>query len=299
MPAEIIAGSVVSGITGLLGASAQRKAADRAAATSQRQYDLTRQDTALARSTGDDALAMLARLTGLPVQQRGLTVGSSPFNKADWDAISGVWGQIAPAARFEDINWNAVQGAQPISDEARGFLSSNWGNIRPAANLGDVDWNAFTHSGINYPTSQNADVPNTSPGGDDRWAGFFDSPDYDFVNQQGQRSIDRSLAARGKALSGEGVREGIKFAEGLATTNVNNYLNRLRGIAEIGQNAVSTTTGAGTVNAGIGANAAMAAGNARSSGYEAINNAVQGGLSNWLLMQELAKNRQPAPMYGG
>jgi hypothetical protein len=292
MPAGIIAGSVISGLSGLAASSAQRKAGNRAAATAQRQYDITRQDTALARGAGDDAIAALARLTGLSVPQRGQTVGSSPFSKADWDSISPVWGNIRQAASYDDIS--AQHLPQGLSPEATQFLRSNWGSIRPAANLGDVDWNSFTHSGINYPTAPTGTEPTSSPDAS-MWDEFRNSPDYAFVNEEGQRSIDRSLAARGKALSGEGVREGIRFAEGLATTNVNNYLDRLRGIAELGQNAVNTSANVGTNTAAMTANAEMYKGDARASGYEALNNSVQGGLQNWLLLQQFGKGGGTSP----
>lgn len=120
---------------------------------------------------------------------------------------------------------------------------------------------------------------------------FFQSPDYQFNLSQGQRAIDNSLAARGKALSGAGVKAGARFAQGLASTEFGNYVNRLSSQAGLGQAATGSTAAAGAGAAGnIGA-AYMANGQNRASAYQqqaaGINNAVVGGVQNYMLYKYL------------
>jgi len=127
-----------------------------------------------------------------------------------------------------------------------------------------------------------ADDPDLSP--------FFESPDFQFNLAEGQKAIDRSLAARGKALSGQGVKEGVRFASGLASNQFNNFVNRLASIAGIGQVAAGQSGAAGAASAGQVGNAAIAAGNARASGFQGINNSIQGGVGNLLLNRFLNQN---------
>jgi hypothetical protein len=122
---------------------------------------------------------------------------------------------------------------------------------------------------------------------------FFESPDYQFNLGEGQKAIDRSLAARGRGISGAGVREGERYASGLASGEFNNFTQRLLQIAGLGSAGITTSANAGMTSAGqIGA-AQVNAGNNRASAYMAgaqgVNNAVQGGISNYLLNQYLQK----------
>lgn len=126
---------------------------------------------------------------------------------------------------------------------------------------------------------------------------FFESPDYQFNLAEGQKAIDRSLAARGRALSGAGVREGIRYASGLASQEFGNFYNRLASQAGLGQTAVGTSASAGMQTAANIGNAAMNAGNVRASAYMAgaqgVNSAIQGGIGNLLLMRYLSGGMTP------
>lgn len=129
------------------------------------------------------------------------------------------------------------------------------------------------------------------PGGPADFSVFEESPGFQFVKEQGQEAIDRSLVARGKGLSGQGVIEGTRFATGLASQEFGSFFDRLASLAGIGQTGAAISASAGAASAGqIGA-AELAGGfgvaGARASGFQGINNAIQGGLSNFLLLQQL------------
>lgn len=128
-------------------------------------------------------------------------------------------------------------------------------------------------------------APNVGTG----MAAFTTSPDYQFNLAEGQKAIDRSLVARGKGLSGAGVREGVRYASGMASNEYSNFYNRLANIAGLGQAGVNTSASAGMNTAANIGNAAMNAGNARASAYtmgaQGLNNAAQGGVQNYLLSQ--------------
>jgi hypothetical protein len=122
---------------------------------------------------------------------------------------------------------------------------------------------------------------------------FFASPDYQFNLGEGQKAIDRSLAARGGALSGASVREGARYASGLASQQYGDYTNRLLTIAGLGSAATSNVAAAGQNMANNNSAAILNNANARASSYmtqaQGVNNAVQGGISNYLLQQYLSK----------
>lgn len=121
---------------------------------------------------------------------------------------------------------------------------------------------------------------------------FYTSPDYQFNVEQGQKGIDRSLAARGGALSGAGVREGIRYSSGLASREYGGYVDRLMQQAGLGNTGIGASAAAGTNAANNISSAYMAGGAARGSAYiqtgEGINNAIQGGISNYMLSNYLS-----------
>jgi hypothetical protein len=124
---------------------------------------------------------------------------------------------------------------------------------------------------------------------------FFESPDYQFNLGEGQKAIDRSAVARGGLLSGSAVKEGQRYASGLASREFASFYDRLASQAGLGQTGIGASAAAGANAAGnIGA-AYMNSGNARASAYmqgaEGINNAVQGGISNYMLNRYLMQPR--------
>lgn len=130
----------------------------------------------------------------------------------------------------------------------------------------------------------------TTPTGPDSSV-FFESPDYQFNLEQGQQAIDRSLAARGKALSGQGVKEGARFASGLASREFGSFFDRLATLAGIGNTGAAQSAAAGSTSASQIGGAALTNGatqaNARMSAAAGVNSAAQGGISNFLLMRML------------
>lgn len=81
-------------------------------------------------------------------------------------------------------------------------------------------------------------------------------PGYQFAVQEGQQGLDRSLAARGMTRSGAYDKATMRFRQGLADQNYNNYLNPYFNMAGMGQ-----------VSAGQAAQGAQAMGNQLSQLY--------------------------------
>lgn len=144
--------------------------------------------------------------------------------------------------------------------------------------------------------------------------GFTADPGYQFQLSEGQSALDALSASRGISRSGAAMKDALRFSQGLAdqeysdwyAREANEYANQynmLAGIANIGSGAQAQQIGAiqsnadntsnalmnGYLSAGAantaGANAAssayLASGDARASGYQNSNNALQGMLGDF------------------
>ncbi len=111
---------------------------------------------------------------------------------------------------------------------------------------------------------------------------FFKAPGYQFQLEEGQKSLERGAAARGGLLSGAALKASQRYGQGLASQSYENYMNRLSGMAGMGQSSAAQTGqfGAGAAQ-GIGA-AQEAAGAARGSGYIGQQQEMQGLLQTGL-----------------
>ena len=132
------------------------------------------------------------------------------------------------------------------------------------------------------------------PGGAGDLSFFEESPGFQFRQEQGQAAIDRSLVAKGKALSGQGVIEGVEFASGLASQEFGNFFDRLMRLAGVGSSAGAVSAAAGSASAGQIGSAAIASGGARASAFGGLNRGIQGGISNFLLLDFL-KDQKTTP----
>lgn len=103
---------------------------------------------------------------------------------------------------------------------------------------------------------------------------FKADPGYQFRLAEGQRALDHSLAARGGALSGAGVKAGIRYGQDAASQEYANYFNRLMGVAVPGAASAGQSAAVGVQGAGLQGRDLIAAGQARQSGYNALASGV-------------------------
>lgn len=99
------------------------------------------------------------------------------------------------------------------------------------------------------------------------YSGFYNSPDYQYGLNELTKTMDRSAAARGRLYSGGYGEDFGKAMQGYATTNYNNFYNRLGNMNGTGQTTATNLGNLGQNYATAAGNNMMAAGNARASGY--------------------------------
>lgn len=110
-------------------------------------------------------------------------------------------------------------------------------------------------------------------------ADFTTTPGYEFRLAEGQKAIERSKLAQGLGQSGATAKALLRYGEGLASQEYQNYMTRLGGLAGMGLGAAQATGQFGAQAAGAQGGFLTAAGAGRASGYLGAGSAVTEGLS--------------------
>jgi hypothetical protein len=103
-------------------------------------------------------------------------------------------------------------------------------------------------------------------------------PGYQFQLQQGSKSVDQNLAARGLLQSGAAGKALTQYGQGLASNYADKYTSGLAGIAGLGESAGAQTGAFGANAANGSANNQINAGNAQAGGYINAANSINSGL---------------------
>lgn len=284
----VVGGSVITAGVGAASArsaaNASTRGANAATAEQARQYDQTRADFAGQRSLGNDAMDRLARLYGFSRPSL-----AAEREVAEADVLMG--DTYLPAGAVSDSPGNKRGSNIFLDGQQIGRVVPGGPNGRFLPEAG-VDISGLRRQRLEQQES-------SAPAGQPDLGAFFESPDYQFNLAEGQKAIDRSLAARGRTLSGAGVREGVRYASGMASNEFGNFYNRLANLAGIGQAATNSTAAAGQNAANNISQNHLFSGQARANGYmqtgQAFNNAAQGGIQNYMLYQYLNKPPSTTP----
>ncbi len=175
------------------------------------------------------------------------------------------------------IGGSLIGGATSIIGgraQEKGFEGST-AESRRQFDLTREDFAPFRESGVRA-----LDRLNALNEGD--FSGFFTSPGFEFRREEGLRGLENRFSASGGALSGNALRRLTEFNSGLASQEFGNFFNRQLSQAGLGQTATTAGAQIGANLSGNISNALIGAGNARASGVQGVNQAIQGGLGNFL-----------------
>ena len=139
---------------------------------------------------------------------------------------------------------------------------------------------------------------------------FEESPGYQFTLKEGLNAQQNALSAMGQNRSGKHLKASAQYAEGLASTEYDNFLRRwydtlkpLQSMAGMGQTSAQATGAAGANAAGNMGNAYMAGGQASGAGSinqaNALTGAIQGGANQYLMYNQLRNLPQYQPFQSG
>lgn len=135
--------------------------------------------------------------------------------------------------------------------------------------------------------------------GGEQFQSLEESPGAAFARSESEKALASRQSARGDRLSGRAAAEATRQGVGFGVSNI---LQPLFNLAQLGISPLATATQSGTQLGVAGGNAILQGGQAQAGGYNAINNATQGGLSNIIAMnyqnQLLNALKTPQPMTG-
>jgi hypothetical protein len=98
------------------------------------------------------------------------------------------------------------------------------------------------------------------------FSAFTQSPDYQWALDQGNQNILRGASSRGALNSGGTDVDLLRYGQGLATQNYNNYYSKLQNLATMGQETASgiggQSVGAHNLSGQASGNAAIGSANA-------------------------------------
>jgi hypothetical protein len=135
--------------------------------------------------------------------------------------------------------------------------------------------------GREFSTMEEAQAyANANPTGGTPYAGFQQSPGYQFQFDQGMAGVNAMAGARGGLNSGRTMQDLQARGQGLATQEWNNYQNRLAGLTDSGLSAAGLQANAASNAAAGTSNALSNRGNAQAAGAIGVGNAFTAGIGN-------------------
>lgn len=185
-------------------------------------------------------------------------------------AVGGVWGAINDPSQPKTLSgpegYNTRDGGAGIRRPITNYLTNPTQGIQGVQATGQPD---------DYYTQESA------------MGRFYDSPDYMINFDEGAKRLEASAAARGGLFSGNTGTALVRYGQDYGNRLYNQYANRLAAFAGLGQTAATNTGAFGAASAGQRGNAALAGGAAGAQGWEGIGNAINSGVSNYLLYDYL------------
>lgn len=303
--AAILGGSLISGGLGAGASSAQGKAGKKALAEQTRQFDLSRADLAPYREVGSAALEQLASALGIEGYRTPEELAHTRYLKTrpgapgtDWKTYAdkgtkmiaehpayqepgkgmpdAMYAGAVNLSGFGALTDIAFRGASKKKKKAAAQAAADQAAYQKRLS----DWEA---EAARLKTAADTSIASYDPAAATR-ARLETDPGYGFRLSEGEKALERSQAATTGVLGGRAVKEGLRYNQDYASNEYTNYINRLAAAAGIGQ--ATSTTSAGIAAASGPANAGLInqIGSSKAGAYSAANNAVQGGLSNYMTM---------------
>lgn len=261
--------AAVGGIaSAAMGASASKKAANAQAESAEKSIQFQRDVVTQSRIDaypwaleGATALYMYMDELGIPRPKTPILpdLTQGPF---------GVGGQAQAAAQPQQP---LAPAQNPRNNGIGNYATSEPSDRQP--NMMPTQQTAAASNAMPSPYKPPNDIPMTAQ------RGFRETPGYQFRVAEGQKGVLNNLSALGMKNSGRALKSLEAFSQGLASEEYGGWLNRIAGVAGMGQTQTNTNN-AQMQNAGQNIGATMQdAGAARASGYMGAANAWQGGFN--------------------
>jgi hypothetical protein len=186
----------------------------------------------------------------------------------------GLFGGNSSGSKGADLNqWWQTQWALPAVNSAIDTATSNY---QPYVDQGKKGLDTYSDAlGLN--------------GQDAAWAvqdKFTQTPSYQFTLDQGLDAIARKASSRGNLAGGQTSADFVKYAEGLADSEYDDYLDNLKSLSNLGLSGSEGVGGLKKYQASTYTDMAQNIGKGWQEGLkqdEASNNAAQSNLLSGIL----------------
>jgi hypothetical protein len=209
-------------------------------------------------------------------------------------ALVGAGASIYSGLEQSNAAKSASQAQVGEEQQALALQQQQLGKLDPWINVG---------SGANYTLGSlyGIGANGQSTNAPQNFSQFFNSPDYQFAQQQGQAGLVNYQNAEGLGGSGAGLAAASTFNQGLATQQFGNYFNRLMGLSQLGassaQAGVSGANAAAQTIGSIGqsqASGIIGSANALGGAASGVGSALSGSANSLLLASALGKTPSTA-----
>lgn len=259
-------------------------AANMSAAEQRRQFDLMRDDTRPYRQTGENALYEMSNMLGLGGPEYYETQNEARRLRDRLENTREYKREFTGVGDYEQVDSKA--GMMYRNTETGQMLTRD----QYADRLGQGEQERIENPEYIELENELSQVEQELSGMDPQAsASQFDlsqTPGYQFRFNEGMNALDQSLAATGNRFSGRAAKAAQRYGQGLASQEFSNRFNRLASLSGRGQSAVETSGQAGMQAAGNIGNAMMAGGRASAAGTAGVNQAIQGGIGNYMSYQQ-------------
>lgn len=287
MPWGAVIGAVVGGVAAnraaKKGAKAQTDAANASNEVQLQMFNQSRQDMEPWRQAGMAGLSQYMQFMGMPAQSGpSAQVTGGPSNgQSPWTGVINAMngGGGSASGWFQGAGPNQQRYASdPIYREAYDEVANHHqrgagGAFDQRSDFGKLqahmqsayDWRAKAKAGGNQGPAVTGAPSGSQP------KSISDllkaTPGYQFRFDEGQKAVESSAAAQGGLNSGKTLKALTQYGQNYATGIYGDHMNRLAGLAGIGQTATTQMGQWGQNYANQASNNMMNAGNARSSMY--------------------------------
>jgi hypothetical protein len=247
--------------------------------------------------TASEQAAMMAA-NGMTDAEIAAALGSSGANSA---GLAGVGGGAAATPTITTTMGGPTAGQTAGGGLMSGMTTSDWarlaqtgvglyGQYKAADAMKDANsqqnaliremWQANRQDNQPLLNLRNSVLPQIQ-GLISNPSSITSDPGYQFGLKQGQTQIDNSAAARGGYYSGQQMKASQQYGQDYAGSKLTDSLNRLMGVAGLGQVGATQNQSNNQSYATQGGNALMQQGNIRGSGYLAGAGTINQGIGDW------------------
>jgi len=311
----IIAGTVGSAASGLIGSSMQADALQSGASASTaaqlRMFETARKDLAPWRKAGEAALEQMKSMVIPGYAASRATVGQNAVTAAGTGTRPGSAGGADGALYDRQIAALEREIARTRKQRMGFDLPPDGGNVaRLTQQLNSLRLKKLESAGLQQtatgpeqavsPLSAGMQQTATGPEqavsplsaqGSQGEYDFTTDPSYQFRLQEGMKALERSQAARHGTLGGRATKEMIRYGQDYASTEFGKAYERLAQMAGLGSGSASQTAGSAMQTGGTLAQIQqnLAAGQASSYGNMAstVSGAFSSGANNYMLYKML------------